>query len=315
MYGTDTQFLTNSLPSENTQGVYTYHYKFVNTITADDDTIALAANKTYYVTADVVNALGHSYTMDKANTIKLHISPVPLPPANLISTSSTSLAVSGSNTPMVGLQWDNDLYTSTSYNVLRATSATGSYALVATVPRASGSVTTYVDKDVTAWVTYYYKVQGQFNLYGVNSNMYEVGALSEALEVTPKTFMKAATGFTLKETSQTTIALSWDVVANASSYLITWDQGTGDFMPIPSSDIIITGTTAVHTHVFTDKTNYKYKSIYLYSSYDILSTQNQSSALKNHIIITSSRKSHHQMCDVLLVGVIGTYTTLLLLCM
>jgi hypothetical protein len=95
--------------------------------------------------------------------------------SNATVTGINTIVVQGLTSPLVEIQGTNlagfqiverpyDQGTPTSYNILRATGTSGTFATVGT---ASGSATTYTDTSVSASTTYQYEVQA-VNSYGTS---------------------------------------------------------------------------------------------------------------------------------------------------
>jgi hypothetical protein len=279
LYGSDTQFITNSLPQEQVQGKYTYHHKFLNVISCDNNTkLEIGKNKKYYITVDAVNAMGHSYNSQgsSSNVISLTVKTTPNP-KNLVSDPSyTSLCLKDVTTPRIGLKWNNDGY-STSYNIQKSLDNTnwGNPINVPALADGSKEIQYWKDtEDVIAWNNYYYRIQGQYNTYGNTSSVVTKGALSNELTgfttsvtITPKIALTNASNLRVNQISQRQMKLSWKLTdTNTQRFLVVCSLPDGTRI---TSDEVNCGIseptgdglnfTAVHTSAsFIDKSMYKY---------------------------------------------------------
>jgi len=282
LYGSDTQFITNSLPQEQLQGKYTYHHKFLNVISCDNNTwLTIGKNKKYYITVDAVNAMGHSYNAQGSsnNVISLTVKTTPNPTNLASDTSVTSQCVFNVTNPRVGLQWNNDGY-STSYNIQKSSDNGVTWSTPIPVVATSGNsktLTKWTDPEtVIAWKEYRYRIQGQYNTYGNTSSVVTKGALSNEVigftshvSITPQIALTNASDLKVHEISQRQMKLSWKLTdTNTQRFLVVCTLPDGKII---TSDEVNCGIseattvdnlnfTAVHTSdSFLNRTMYTYK--------------------------------------------------------
>lgn len=165
-----------------------------------DNTVAQSA--TYYYKVQAVNSAGSSAlsaASTAANTPANVTIPAAPPAPGIVAVSSSSIQVSIS--PVSG---------ATSYNLYRATSETGVYAVVAT-GLSSGL---FADNGVTHSSTYYYKVSA--------SNEAGTGPLSPASSaaVTPQPLPGTPAAPTIQTVTHSSVQLTIPVASDADSYTL-----------------------------------------------------------------------------------------------
>jgi fibronectin type 3 domain-containing protein len=184
--------------------------------TSYTDTGALNGNTYYYV------VFGADSGGDGADSNEAAVTLPPPAPTGLT-------AVAGSNS--VALSW-NGSNGAASYTIKRGTTTGGPYATVAT----NVSTTHYTDATAANGTTYFYVVVA-VNAGGAGADSGEAGAL-------PEPPAPLAPGNFTATPGNTTIALSWDAPANATSYTLARGPGSGNETLLVSN---ITNTTYTDT--------------------------------------------------------------------
>lgn len=191
-----------ALPSDDT---YTYLNAINATSYTDTD---VESGQTYYYAVGAVNEdyqvgeLAEDHITFNGSGGGGETPTAPATPSGLTATAGTS---------SISLSW-NSVSGATSYKVYRATSASGNYS-----ERDNVGNTSYTDYDVTKGTTYYYKVTA-LNSAGAESA--KSSAVSAKI-ASSSGGSKPSTPSNLKaEASGSCIALSWNGVSSASSYVV-----------------------------------------------------------------------------------------------
>jgi fibronectin type 3 domain-containing protein len=185
----------------------------------------LTNGTSYYYVVTPANASG-----DGANSAEATTATIPSAPTGVTATGSTG---------QIALTWNASTGAST-YNVLRATSANGSYTTV-----ASGLTgTSYTDTSVSSGTTYYYAITAT-NGSGSSANSSQVNAITAPDAPASIT----ATG------GNGQIALSWSASAGAASYnVLRATSSNGSYTTVATG---LTGTSYTDTGL-ADGTTYYY---------------------------------------------------------
>jgi fibronectin type 3 domain-containing protein len=163
-----------------------------------------------------------------------------------IPSGLTATALSPSE---IRLDWDS-VSNASGYYIYRATSSAGTYNKIDSVTSSS-----YVDSNLTAERTYYYKIKA-YNNYGMSDYSLRANATTDESYVLATPLNLSASALSSKE-----IELSWDSVSGASYYYIyRATSSTGSYTKIKTvSDVQYTDTG------LTSEKTYYYK-IQAYSS-------------------------------------------------
>lgn len=158
------------------------------------------------------------------------------PPTHLTATAVSS--------NQIDLQWGS-VDDATSYAVSRAISYTGTYELVATV---SEDENTYSDHALLFSTTYYYRVTA------LNGSESSIPAEISAKTLDPDKAPDSPKNLKAEPISYSTIKLTWDLVSEASYYIVfRATTETGDYISLDYVDVptyIDTGFTANQTYYY-----------------------------------------------------------------
>ncbi len=226
--------LVNSTPAGTVSGGGTY---------ADDGvtqaTITAIPNAGYYFaywlegSTNVSTQYTYSFPVTSARTIKAVFGQITAP---VISTTPSSYN-------KITITW-SAVKGAVSYEVYRASSATGSYSLV-----GKSSSLSYANTGVSTGQTYYYKVRAKCTA----GTVITYGSYSAYKSV--KTTLGAVSGLTAARASYNSINLTWSAVSGANGYEIYRStSATSGFVIIKSTS----ATTLLNTGLVTG-TKYYYK--------------------------------------------------------
>ena len=183
------------------------------------------------------------------------VSGIPIPAA------PTELKITSKNYNGFNLSW-NPVLNSTSYEVYRSTSLTGSYTLLSTVNQTS-----YQDIKANFNTTYYYKVRAIENsIKGSFSNT-----------ISDKTALLIPTNLQVNLLTNSSSTILWDSVEGANGYEISYRKGTSTTYTVLKTQ---TGITPVTHTGLTLNTTYTYRvrayrlvgTTRIYSAYSDLSS-------------------------------------------
>jgi fibronectin type 3 domain-containing protein len=169
-----------------------------NTTSYTDTGLGLSA--TYYYEVTAVNASGSSTPASGVGTTS-----VPNGPFGLSVTSASSSELD--------LAWYDSAVNETNFIVQRATSASGPFSTVATLP---ANTTSYADTGLVASTTYYYNVFAE-NAVGDSGSTTGNGTTDSG---TTGTAPAAPTGVATRTNSNSAITVSWNASAGATSYAV-----------------------------------------------------------------------------------------------
>lgn len=154
------------------------------------------------------------------------------------------LSVTASTSSSITLGWDS-VDSADSYKLYRSSSSEGTYTEI-----VDQSTRSYTDTGLDADTTYYYKVSA-VNAYGTSDLSTDVSGQTDTLSPPD-----IPTGLTVNSTSQTTIALEWNEVAEAESYtLYRSSSETGSY----GSIVTLHGDTSYTDESLTASSTYWYK--------------------------------------------------------
>jgi fibronectin type 3 domain-containing protein len=212
----------NVLRATTANGVYTVVATGL-TATSYTDT-GLSSGTTYYYAVTAANGSGSSPNSAQVNAITAPAAP-------------TGLAASGSSA-QIALSWTASTG-ATSYSVLRATTANGTYTTVAT----GLTGTSYTDTGLTSGTTYYYAVTAT-NGSGSSANSTQVSAIT-----TP-----ASPGNVTATAGNGQVALNWSASTGASGYsVLRATSPNGTYTTVASG---VTGTSYTDTGLSNGTTYY-----------------------------------------------------------
>jgi len=170
---------------------------------------------------------------DLRSSPSITISGVPVPAA------PTDFILISKNYNEFSLSW-NPVLNSTSFEVWRSTSLTGTYTLQSTLDQ-----TCYQDTNASFNTTFYYKVRAIENsIKGLFSNV-----------ISDKTVLLSPSNLQLGLLSSTSISLLWDSVDGAQGYEISYSKGTSTTYTVLRS---VTTLSTTHTGL-TLNTKYNYR--------------------------------------------------------
>lgn len=198
-----------------------------------------------------------------------------------IPTAPTDLKVTSYNYNGFNLSW-NSVIDSTSYEVWRSTSLTGTYTLLATINQTS-----YQDTKASFNTMYYYKVRAIVNsVKGSYSNT-----------INQRTSLQSPKTMGLIATSASSSKITWSAVDGAQGYEISFSKGTSTSFTLLRS---VTTLTTNHTGL---TLNSKYT--YRVRAYRLIGTTRIYSANSDNFVIdfNSTYTLPH------LAGILGTSTS------
>ncbi|KLU64324.1 N-acetylmuramoyl-L-alanine amidase LytC precursor [Desulfosporosinus acididurans] len=161
--------------------------------------LGLSSNTTYYYKVVAVGNAGTSSDSAIVSASTTYTNGAIAAPTNLIATVV--------NTSQVYLTWSS-VSNATSYNVYRATSASGTFTVIGTSTTAN-----YTDTGLSTGITYYYKVVAVGSA-GSSAD----SAIVPATTTSTNGALPTPTNPTATALSTNQIYLTWDPVGNATSY-------------------------------------------------------------------------------------------------
>lgn len=224
-------------------GAATYNIARSNTSGGPYSTIASGISATNYADTGLVNGTMYYYVISATNASgtganSSEVSAKPMPP---LPAAPTGLAATG-KIQEIDLSWTASAYAS-SYNVKRSSSNGGPYTTI-----ASGVTSTnYNNTGLSDGATYYYVVTA-VNLSGESSNS------TQASATTTLTTPGAVTGLVAVANSDQ-VTLTWNAVANATSYTISRANVSGGPYTVIASGV---ATTSYVNAGLTNGTTYYY---------------------------------------------------------
>lgn len=139
----------------------------------------------------------------------------------------------------IGIKCSSQTTDTYTYNLYRSTSETGTYALISTAPFDS----TYVDSNLTAGTTYYYKAVAYFKT--------DTSTMSSALTAT--TLPPAPTGGQLLSVNSHTAQLDWEGTSSTgfTLYLLEADTALDTFVVTSDSKLQLPDSTLLPNSAYT----------------------------------------------------------------
>ena len=211
-------------------------YTLITTTTATSyNNTGLKTNSTYYYKVRAYTKVGTVKVYSSFSTV-VNSKPIPSAPISVKTVSSSYNSISVSWGAVTG---------ASRYEVYRARSSTGTYALIATTTEPS-----YNNAGLTTNSTYYYKIRAYTTVGSIK-------IFSDfSIVVSSKPIPSAPTSVKAVSTSYNSINLSWGAVTGASEYEVyRATSSTGTYTLIST----ITATSYNNTELTTNSTYY-YKS-------------------------------------------------------
>jgi fibronectin type 3 domain-containing protein len=208
-------------------------YSLLATVTTNTYTkTALATGSTYYYKVNAYRLVG---------TAKVYGSQTAALGARVVPPTPVSLAATSPSYNSIKLTW-GAVYGANGYSVYRATSATGTYALLTTI-----TTNTYTNVSLATGTTYYYKVNA-YRLVGT-TKVYGSQCAAVGRKVVPATI----TTLTAVRYSATSIKISWGAMSGASGYEIYRStSATGTYTLVTT----LTAISYINTSLVTGTTYY-----------------------------------------------------------
>lgn len=222
----------------------------------------LQANTNYFYKVQASNpSYGES---NDSNVVSSTTLAIPLPPTNLTASGSASNTISLSWTEAVGAD---------SYNIYRASSATGTYSQVGTA-----STSSFSDTGLLVSTTYYYKVKSNNNKAGLSAYSSEAHATTLA----PSGVPEIPTNLDADDTGDNSIRLTWNPSKDATAYYIyraTSSTGTySNIAKVTTTSYTNTGITANRYYYYKVKA---YNDTYQYSDYSNVASAYVTASIPN----------------------------------